>query len=381
MKRSLTIRLAGMAAAALMQAVSYLLLARMLGAAQFGQFAALFAVGSLVSVLSGFGFTPLALRLGSGADAARVRSTMVCIRLAVTAMIVALLAAVATTVGTAAQVVGLAVAFVAVDAMTDLCQACLAGARRIAAASAMLVAQRLAMLAAISALTLAHLPPGVLAAAAVTIVAANVGIVVRARPAPARAGRLILSSRGYWAANTAASISQLEIPMIVTLGGGVLGGLYAAGARAASPINLVAQAILQIATPDLTRADGPERWKLFLSLRRATAWLVLTGAVVALPAGMLVAWVLGDAYAGAWATVAGFVVGGAIMGANQAHQALLLAVGRAGESARCVAIGAVAGVAAAAVLAGTVGMPWIAVVPVIAQGTMHLLFRRAAARG
>ncbi|ALJ19044.1 lipopolysaccharide biosynthesis protein [Microbacterium sp. No. 7] len=376
MRRSVVLRFAGLAFASLVQAVTYIVLARTLGVAGFGSFSWIFAAGGLLVSVTGFGFTPRVLRTGEGAEGDRLRSLAVTMRLAMGLSILVALAVVGAATGVATGVVAVALAFVAIDAITDLCQAALAGVRRIGYATVLLIAQRLIVL--VAALTLMTVwMPWVFGIVAAAVVAVNVASVVRTRPRVGELGATIVANRGYWAANLAASISQAEVPLITVFGGAPLAGLYAAGARAASPVNLLSQALLQVATPELTRSDKDARLALFRRTHRVTLWIVAAGVVLAVPAGLVGAWVLGPGFEAAWATVAGFVVGGTIMGANQAHQALLLAVGRPGLSARAVAIGAVTGVAAAAVIAATIGVPWLGLVPAIAQGTMYLLFRRA----
>lgn len=377
MRRSVLLRFTGLATASLVQALSYVVLARTLGAAGFGSFSWLLSAGLLLISLTGFGFTHRMLRTPVGEEGDGLRSLAVMTRLVMATLIGIVLAIVGVSLGVGTSVVTVAVAFLTIEAVTDLCQAALAGQRRIGYATVLLVIQRTAALGAVVS-TLWTVIPFVFVAGA--IVMANAVSVLRRRPRMRGLSAAISSSRGFWAANLAASISQAEIPIITAAGGASMAGIYAGGVRAASPINLLSQALLHVSTPELTRIENEARWELFRRMHTVTLWVIAGAVVMAVPVGFAVAWLLGPGFEVAWATAAGFVLGGAIMGANQAHQALLLALGRPGLSARAVAVGAVAGVVSAAILATTVALPWLGLVPVITQGTMYLLFRRTVTR-
>lgn len=374
LRRSIGLRFAGMAVAAIAQAICFVVLARWFGPEDFGVFAACVAAGVLLYNVLGFGLTPLLLRTGESREFDPVRSLAVSLRLAIAVLIGSGIVIAGSLASAPDDVVFVAAAIVIGDAMTDVCQAALAGSRRIVAATILLVVYRSALLLGVLAAVMTASAAWVIVAV-VVMTGVNVVLVVRARPRWGGAVGLIRSSRGYWATNLASAITQLEVPVIAALGGASLAGNYAAGARTASPVNLLGRAILQVVTPELAR-DPDTRVAMFARVRRAMNLMIGVGILVALPAGWLMTVLLGSGYEAAWAPAAGFVCGGVIMGANQAYQAYFLAAGRPAVAARAVAVGALAGVASAAGLAVIGGLPWLGLVPIIAQGTMQLLFRR-----
>lgn len=370
-------RFVGTLVGALVQLVTFVVLARALGVSQYGGFAAVFGAGAFAATLTGAGFTHRALRLrAEETDPAQTRATMVTFRVVLAVLLAGLALVLGPLVGLSPVSCAVAAAFIAVDAATDVCQAALAGAGRLGAATALLISQRTLVLGAASLFAVTE-DARVMLLTAVTVVGANTAMTVRRTPRLAGLPVLIRTSRPYWRANLAASLSQLEVLLIAMTGGSTPSGLYGAGSRAGSPVNLLAQALLQAATPALSAAPPDQRLPLFLRMRRVT-WFIVTGAaVLAVPAGFAGAWLLGEGYRESWPIIAGFVVGGALMGVNQAHQALLFAEDRAGSAARAIAIGAVAALGYAAAAAALLPIWLLALTPVVAQLVMQIGLARA----
>src|SRR5690606_34614216 len=273
--------------------------------------------------LSGAGFTHRALRLrAEPPGAVEKRATMAAYRVSAAVVIAALALAVSAVTGSPVASGVVAAIFISIDAVNDICQSALAGADRLGRATVVLICQRSLLLGAVIALAATDSALWVLAAALV-MMAANAALTIRRMPRLTLLRELVRTSGSYWRANLASSISQLEVPLITMFGGTAPSGLYAAGARAGGPVNLLAQALLHAATPELSGSAASQRAALFRRMRRIT-WVIVGFALLAAgPAGLLGAWIFGDQYQRAWPIVAGFVVGGALMGVNQAHQALL----------------------------------------------------------
>ncbi|HWU28367.1 MAG TPA: oligosaccharide flippase family protein [Microbacterium sp.] len=374
-------RFIGTLSAALVQFATYVLLARALGVGDYGVFAALFGVGSFITTLTGAGFTHRALRLrAEGDDPSVKRATMVAFR----AALGTLLAVVVFLIGTSAELPVasciVAASFILIDAVTDICQAVMAGADQLGRATMILIAQRLLLLTTAAAFVSTEQPSWLIGAALIAT-AANVAVTIRGWPRGSTLIKLITTSFSYWRANLASSLSQLETPVIALIGGSAASGLYGAGSRAGGPVNLLAQALLQAATPTLSTALPHERMSLFTQMRHVTWGIVGAALILAVPAGFAGAWLLGDEYTQAWPFIAGFVVSGALMGVNQAHQAVLFAFDRAASAARAVAIGAVAALLYAAVAAWALPIWTLILTPVVAQSVMQLGLARAVATG
>lgn len=377
MRSSIGWRTAGLAAAAGLQAASFLVLARELGAAGFGVFGTLFSLGSLMSVVVGFGLAARALRARAEPDAAALTSTMMAVRLLTTAGLVGAMAATVAATGIASGAAVAALAFTAHETVSELTQAVLAGRGAIRLATGLLVAQRAAVLLSIVGGGALHVRDGAVAGVVAVSIAVASALTITTRPRTGAIARLIATSRAYWASGLASAISRLEVPAITLVGGSTVAGMYAASERAVGPVTLLGQAVLQVSTPKLAAADPRTRRAMFVRTRRLTSRVMLAAVVVAVPAGLAGAALLGSGFAPAWAGIAGFVAGAGVMSANQAHQALLLSVGEARTAARCVATGAVCGVVAAAGLTAVGGLPMLGLTPVLAQGVMHVLLRRA----
>lgn len=372
-------RLAGTAIAAGIQFVTYILLARTLGVAAYGVFAAAFAVGSFTSVLAGAGFTHRALRIrAETAGRALIVSTMVAYRIFLALVLGFGVGALAMSIGAPVISCTIAAAFIIIDGVTDICQAALAGAERLALATTLLVTQRALVLASAAAFS-AGMSASWLSLPAALIVAVNSAVVIRQIPRPSLLVRLVRTSTGYWLANLAASISQLETPLIALVGIGSSAGLYGAASRAGGPVNLLAQAILLTATPTLSGAESTDRLRIFSRMRIITWCIAAVAGLLAIPAGFAGAWLLGAGFESSWPIIAGFVVGGALMGVNQAHQALLLAQGRASAAASAIGIGATVALVYAGLCAALLPIPWLALTPVIAQLVMQAGLARAVA--
>ncbi len=373
-------RFGGMAVAALIQFGTYVVLARFLGVDGYGAFAAVFGGGMFAVTLSGAGFTHRALRLrAEPAHAPEKRATMVAYRISAAAVIAALALVVASLTGSSAASGIIAAIFIAIDAVNDICQSALAGAGRLGRATVVLICQRALLLGAVIMLATTDSALWILAAALVMI-ATNAALTIRRMPSLALLRDLMRTSGSYWRANLASSISQLEVPLITMFGGTMPSGLYAAGARAGGPVNLLAQALLHAATPELSGAPALQRAVLFRRMRLITWAIVAIALLVAVPAGLLGAWIFGDEYTRAWPIVAGFVVGGALMGVNQAHQALLFAIGQAAPAARAIGVGALVALGFAVACALWLPIWCLAFTPVVAQGVMQAGLARAVRR-
>ena len=381
MARQIAWRFIGTLSAALVQFATYVLLARALGIGDYGVFAALFGIGSFITTLTGAGFTHRALRLrAEGDDPSVKRATMVAFRVSVGALLAIAVLIIGTFTGLPLASCVAAASFILIDAITDICQAVMAGADQLSRATMILVAQRLLLLTTTAVFVVTDQPSWLIGAALIAT-AANVAVTVRQWPRGSMLGKLITTSFSYWRANLASSLSQLETPVIALIGGSAASGLYGAGSRAGGPVNLLAQALLQAATPTLASVLPHERMSLFAQMRRVTWSIVGAALILAVPAGFAGAWLLGDEYTQVWPFIAGFVVSGALMGVNQAHQALLFAFDRAAAAARAVAIGAVAALLYAAVAAWALPIWALVFTPIVAQSVMQLGLARAVAAG
>lgn len=380
MKRLVAGRFAASVVGSGLQAITLLLIATKLGVSDFGVFGVVFALGTVGSTLLGFGFPARALRLAAEAAPPRAASTMALIRLLVVLLFAACLCGVAIGLPTVAAVIAVAGAITSIEIVTELAQNTLTGTRRIRIASVLLVGQRLLVLAVVVWSADTRSMGLSLVLAAVVVVATNLATVIRARPLTAGASRFIREGFGYWRANVASSLNALEQPIVTAASGSIVGGLYAVGARITAPINLLSQATIAVTAADLATTEPAKRNQLFEKVRRFTAMVASFGVLVSIPVGMALAWLLGEGYERAWIPVAACVVAGTLMGVNQAHQSMLFAMHMPGTAARCVLIGSLSGLAAAAGGAAMFGIVGASVAPVLAQAIMLALFIPAVRR-
>jgi O-antigen/teichoic acid export membrane protein len=266
--------------------------------------------------------------------------------------------------------------FIAAEQINELVQAGISGRHRQNVASALLVGARLIPLAAI--LIPSTDGPSIwlrYSAAQVVVIALSSGLAFGfARSQPAGFRLLFRSSLGYWLSTTSNSVGQLDVT-VARFSVGVEGsGLWSAGNRIGTPLNLVTNAILNVFVPALASSPPHERASRFRNLRKFVALYGLTiCATSPIIAGLLLM-ILGPAYQDGYWLYASICFAAGLSAVSQAYQAAVYAEGLPYISAVAIAIGTVTGLIAMSICGALAGPLGLAAGPIVAQSVILLLF-------
>lgn len=358
-----------------LQALSLVLLARVLGAREFGLLVSLLAIGAVIGVLTGFGGTSHALRVLASSEPKRLAATMMRMRAL-------------SLVGVAPVVCGLgyylfgfeavqsfAIAgFVAAEADSQLSRSIAVGFQRLRMANILALCRPMAMLLGIlvslgfSVSTIAGYCAGAFISACVArlSVSALVGRSGQVRP-------VLRASYGYWWSTSLVSLQQLDVPLVGGISSVDLAGNYAGVNRLVNPVNLAASAVLAIFTPELSKStELNEKDRVFreafrIVLRGALA-LVLLSPVAAIVGPIL----LGPDFEDSGPLFVGLTMGVAVNAFSQLYAGWYYAFGRAGllSWVRMVTIPTSLGVIATAAWSGNM---WILAVGVVVARLVEML--------
>jgi len=362
-------RVAARGIAAILQAVSFVILARQLGTDAFGALAVGVTVGAIVATFMGLGGGTRALRLGLETQPKGV-ATALFIAQCLAAFTAATISCVVVT-GLLSQAwwLGVAVGIVVLsDALCGLEQAVLAGLLKPLASAGLLLFQRTAPFTCVILAHFANVPAilGYGAGAAIAVVPAVVRP-IRDWHNPITLRDLILSSRGYWLSKVVETLAMLDIVVVRMLAGGVAAGLYGIANRVANPFHIITTSILSIITPAAAQAQRREGKADILG--RSTTIAVICGALVSVCsplAAEIAVRVLGAEYAAAKQMIVGFIVAVAISGVSQTIIARYLIEGKPLLVALSLALGMGIGLLII-VLAAVHWTMWLWVGPILMQ--------------
>lgn len=365
-----------LAAASVLQAIWIGLFAREIGPFEFGFFGLVFALGTIAGGVFGFGFGSYALRLGTLSGTHNTISTMLAVRTSTVLLIGASGLIVGGTIGgVRTEVLVCALLAVCSEMIGELVQGILSGQRRHARAAWVLVLQRSLPLAGLMLGSIYGQVESGLAIGLATGTVVPMLAMYSYLSRPAHIARTIGDARHFWSASVVANISQLEIPLVGAVSGGVIAGYYTSANRVSNPVNIVTSALLNVLVPEMTSTETPgRRFALFKRARNLAVGLALLLSVASYPIAVAAVWFLGPDYSQALPFLIAFVVAAAISGVSRIYQALLFAENRAKAVTWSIVAGSAAGLGAI-VLAGSLvgpGAVWIG--PVVAQVAILLAF-------
>jgi O-antigen/teichoic acid export membrane protein len=371
--RDVVLRIAVRVAAAALQALTLLLLARVLGPERFGVFAVFFSTGVVLTSLVTVGATGRLLRLLAEPDRDTLVPALFWVQAVGSAVVLAGLIGTAIVVGDVLPaVVGAVFAFS--DQQAEFVSARLSGSARQSAASVVILVQRLVpAAAALVMITLWPAPwlPG-LACAVVSL-----GLLGRGatRPVPfAALVSCVRSSVGFWFSAVVVNLRQLEPVVVAGFGGTGPAGAFAIASRVSNPLGIVVTSMQAIAVPEMARASSAEELRKTFRLLLAVAGVYAAVLVAASPLlADLFLLVLGEQFASARVLIAVMVVCAALSAISQAFQARLYAVGLPSRSGWIVGLGTVTGLALLAVTAGQGGQ-YLWVAPLTTQALIVIAF-------
>ncbi len=364
-------RIGARIASSALQAVTLLLLARALGATDFGRFAVGLAVAYVLSALLGWGGQARVLRAAAEDRPDAVRSSLALVQLGAVVLLLAvalLLHAVQVldTASTAGFALGLS------DQINTFAQNDAAGRGAHAHASALAVQQRAVPTLALL-LTLGHFRWEVLLVAVAIATVPPLLFVVRRLTRPARAG--LAGGAGYWSYGLIQASPQLEAPVVNAVADAAVAGLYGIANRVANPLTILSSALASVFIPEIAAADSEERRRALG--RRLVVLSIAYAGVVALSAiwiAPVVVAIVGRQFAPAEPLIAATTVAAGLSAVSQAVNAVLIAAGRPFASTLALAVGTAVSLTGLAVFASIDGARLLWVAPLVTQVVVLTLF-------
>lgn len=373
-------RIAARILASALQALSLLVLARALGAAQFGLFAVGLSLGYVVASVVTWGAQYRVLRSAAEPDPRAIRASLlvlqlsaVCVSTAVAALLLGLdLIVMAGFVGFAVGMADQVNAFGQFDA---------AGTGHHRHASVMAVQQR-----AVPAITLivtlgAFSWAPFLVATALTLLQPLAFSVAHLRPLRPSA-RALQKGAGYWLYGMAQNTPQLEAPMLGAIASSSVAGLYGIANRIANPLTILSSALSSIFVPEIARArDAELRRHLGNRLIAVSTGYAVVVAVSALWIAPVVVLLAGRTYLPAEPLIAATTVAAGLSAVSQAFNAILIAEGRPFISSVALAVGTCVSLAGLAILASIAAASFLWLAPLLTQTVVLTLFVTIRSRG
>lgn len=369
--------------AALLQATSWAVLARVLGVHHLAAVATGIVVGAVASAFTGMGAVTRGLRLMRETEPVSMARTLSRFSVLVAAVAGSSSFATASLLGQAPLAVALLAASISSsEYLGSLTQAVIAGLQAQAMASTLLVVLRVVPLGALFFAQVSGSDPLIGYLVGLSVVLG--GLVFWAvRPGSAAPfSELVGTGAGYTVSAVSGTVSGLDVVLVQFLGGASLAGLYAAGGRLVSPLSIVVSSFLSVLVPTASmRSSRKERQTLF---RRALLVMLIpaAGLIVCSPVlASAAVWLLGEQYRHAFSYVIAVIVGVAVSSLSQVIQAELITEGAAGYAGIAVMAGSLSGLGVAwGSLAMKPELLWV--VPPLAQLLVFgcLVFSRMLAR-
>ncbi|GGC67123.1 hypothetical protein IEU95_03575 [Hoyosella rhizosphaerae] len=354
---------------AVLQALSFFLIARAVGATEFGWFAQGMACGYVGAAIASLGLSNRVLTVNGQSDpgatagkffAARTFSIPVGVGFAV------LVALIFGLPWTAVVLLGLAVALF--DHYTDFLQAALAGLTRDTKAVVVIMAQRLLPFVALIGALVINPDYLLWAFAGGTIAGIGVGVVLVASSVRwARSAGALFDDKavGFWFSGIASSLPQLQPAIAGAVLGPAVAGVYAVAVRVTSPLSIVPIGIQTILVPRISTANA-ERVRLVTkqALIVSAVYAALL-AVLAFPLGWAADIALGEGFDHIVSLVAAFTVMSGAAAIAQVSYGRLIARHRAGLGAAIVIITTLVNLGFLWVIGDFAGAGWLWTVPLI----------------
>ncbi|MFS2242857.1 lipopolysaccharide biosynthesis protein [Microbacterium sp. OR16] len=367
----------------LIQAVTLLALTRVLGAQEFGQFAAVSASGAMVAVLGGLGLSSLALRIsafenprGVAASIALLRWPIVFSSATCTGLVAYVLLG-----HTALLAITAAVLYAASESIGEAVESLLYGSSRAARAQVAMVARRLIMLLGVTCgFLMNETLVGVVVAASTICVIAGVFLKgTLASPVPFRL--IARASVPLWSATVLAKLQTLDVVVASMALSPAQAGIYSAAARVSSPLNTFAVAALSVLTPRLADRHAVDaREGLFRQSRRSMCILAMLLGALSPVVGFTAEFVLGPDYIGAAWVATVLTISTAVAAITQVYVSHFFAAGDGFTVAKIRAILMPSALAVGFIAGAVVGPLGLAVSMLGAQLLLWLMLASAHRR-
>lgn len=350
------------------QALTLVLVARVVGPSQFGVFALTLSIGYIVSSVVGFGASTRVLRLSAESDQVGLAATLFAIRAVGSVLTFSATILIATRWGFSSAIVAGA-ALAASDLMVEYTQAHMAGSGHLRLSSVLVVVQR-GFVASVVLITylLSQFDFWWFALATLLVLLLALVYPIRRLVRPTKVWATVRDSGGYWAASLVGNLRQGE-PLVVgaVLGTAATGG-YAVASRLTNPLLIFTSALQTVLVPELARSRGTLRFQATFS--RLLRWSVVSGLIISLSAPLIAAGavlLLGPAYAEARAIIIAMVIATGFSAVSQAFQCRFVALGRPGTSAAVIGASTILGLGLIWVVGANFGAAFLWVPPLVTQ--------------
>ncbi|WP_149361181.1 hypothetical protein [Lolliginicoccus suaedae] len=383
MAKALASRVLSRFLGALLQALAFFVIARQVGATDFGWFAQGMAAGYVGAALAGLGLANRVLTVNGHDDPTGVAGAFLHVRTATIPIGAALAAGGIALLGLPfSMIVMLGAAVAVLDNYVDFLQSALAGLTRDGRAVIVILAQRALPLAVL--LAALAVEPGMIIAAFVagTALSGVVGLVLAAasttRPATYRVVRE--RAMGFWFSGIASSLPQLQPAVAGVVLGPAVAGVYAVAVRVTSPLAIVPIGIQTILVPRISTADQARVRAVTKQAYIASALYAVLLAGLALPLGWAVGRALGEGFDHVVSLVAAFTVMSGAAALAQVNYGRLIARHRAGLGATIVIVTTILNLGFLWLIGDLAGAAWLWTVPLIGSVLGVAAFSIADAR-
>lgn len=363
-----------------MQAVTLLLVARMVDPANFGAFAGLLGAGATCAAILGIGASVRVLRLSAEPAAEAVASNLAWLRLGGSLATFALVAVSGWIASSVVEIAIAAAGMSAIDLLADYAQAYLAGRNRQRASNVVIVVQRTFPLAFVIVAYLSNVGYMVfawLSLAQLGSLAICLFIITPILNRPVELFRTVSSTFGYWMANIVGSIRNLESTVVASAGELLAAGAFGVATRIMNPLLIPAAAIQTVEMPKLAASRGAEDLRVGRQ-RIMIAALVCGGGIIVI--SPLVAtglvWAVGTGYKDLFMIALGYSVAAGLATVVAGFGTFLIAAGKPQVVAIGVGVTNLLDLVLLAVLASTGRTEFLWIVPPLAHALQILLIWR-----
>lgn len=377
----------GRVLAALLQAVTFILLARELAPADFGLFSALFGIATLAQTSFDLGLSTLILRERAKSPVSGVVTAALRLNNRLSALL-----AVATVLVVAGgallvdemfwQLLPLAV-WVASERNADVWLGVALADGDAKVTTANLVLRRTAALGLFVGLGVIGLPPllafsvGVAVAAVASSAFAHAFVNRRLPPASAVTAReLVRDGWPYWVNSVATQARNLDVVIVAVAGGAAQAGFYAAASRITGPLRILPTSLASVLLPQAARTTSTTLRPLVKLVAACVAVLAVVYALVAWTTPWFVPVLLGDNYVGAVPAIQIAALGLVFAATASLLGSLLQGVGLkhfVAQSSVAMTVACLLGAAVGAAAGGAIGASLALVAAFVIQAALLLV--------
>lgn len=317
-------------AASVLQGATLFGLAHLLGAARFGLFVTLVAIGALSGVILGLGTSSLALRLKSLDDPRSTAGGIALLRYPTSLCAASVtLAAAFTILGAETRLLVLvAVAFSFADTTGEVVESVLFGLQKHVRAQYSMLTRRVAIATSVG---VGWATEDVLIAvgiASVAVVLAAPCWLFREVERPKSLKSVVAAAYPFWGATLLSKVQSADVILASIVASPAQSGVYAAASRLTSPLNTLTTSTISILTPSLAAvSDQAVRLASFRRMRQYLLALTLALLVASPVIGWLTEFALGSEFEGVALPAGVLAASTGVAALTQGYVAFFFAIG------------------------------------------------------